>query len=292
MLPGDTTIVVAPTNVGKSTSMITVLAANIRRGKSVLFLQHEDSESNIKLKVLCCLLQITRQGLFELYNSAEGTLRIENAQRMLARFFKHIRFVKAGGTVEDVEAIYRRKQDERIGKYGAPFALHVNDYPSKLTTSMARGGGWPKRTIDDYVYDYFVQLGGEYGTHNLLAIQTNREGAKINKDVSKDAKRLLVGEDVQESFGVPQKASNLVTINRDPTAKARGYVTFYWDKSRSSETGLAVVCKSAYERAITHGPDLGAFWYQGTNIVTGRDNIDDLMAQYNGKVLPHHLIGG
>lgn len=38
LLPGDTTVIVAPTNVGKTTCAITAICANIKRGKYVLFI--------------------------------------------------------------------------------------------------------------------------------------------------------------------------------------------------------------------------------------------------------------
>lgn len=304
LLPGDSTVILAPTNTGKTTFCVTVAVENIKKGKNVLFVQHEDGEENVKTKVLCAILGVNKAQLFEMCETKEGTERLFKGTMVLKRFFTHVRFVKAGATVEEVEGIYRRKQDEAIARTGKPFDIHINDYPGKLITSMARGG-WMRRQIDDYVYGYIGQLGSEYGTHTLMPVQTNREGSKINSGIGpkgalteEQSKRLLVKEDVNEAFGVPQAASNLITVNRGPVAKRRGFVTLYIDKSRSAETGVAVVCKSAYDRSITHGVrvgrgeyerKLGAFAYAGTHDITHRPEIEDLMAKYDGSFLPELL---
>jgi hypothetical protein len=185
--------------------------------------------------------------------------------------------------VEDVEPLIRRKQEDLAARNnGKGYDLLVCDYPAKLTTKLANGGHMSKRNVDEIVYGYFVQLALEYGFHNLLAIQTNREGSKVNKG-QKDEHRLLVMEDVHESYGVMQEATNVITLNRDPVAKARQHMTFHIDKSRSSETGFAVVARTDFGRARTHHNDLGAIWYRG--VATMADQVDDLLRnpELNGK---------
>jgi hypothetical protein len=187
-----------------------------------------------------------------------------------------------------VESIVRRKQDERAAKFGKPYDLVVDDYPAKLITQMAKGGHFSKRHIDDISYGYFVQLGLEYNSHVLLPVQSNRTGSKINKNVQTDEKRLLLGEDVNESFGVIQQATNVLTLNRDSMDEAKGWITYYIDKSRSSEKGFAVVCKSDYGKCMTHGDKLGSVWYRGISKVTGRKNFSDLFLRYSGGEIPDY----
>jgi hypothetical protein len=184
--------------------------------------------------------------------------------------------------VEEVEPLIRRKQEDLMAKTGKGYDLLVCDYPAKLTTRLAQNGHMSKRNVDEIVYGYFVQLALEYGFHSLLAIQTNREGSKVNKG-QKDEHRLLVMEDVHESYGVMQEATNVITLNRDPVAKARQHMTFHIDKSRSSETGFAVVARTDFARARTHHADLGAIWYRG--VATMADQVDDLLRNpdLNGK---------
>lgn len=275
LLPGDTTILLAPTNVGKTTTMITTLVDNIRAGKRVLFLTHEGRPLDIKQKVWMSYLNMTNRELFALPNTESGMAELDRASVMLNRFLTYVPYNKAGLAVEEVEPLIRRKQEDLMAKNnGKGYDLLVCDYPAKLTTRLAQGGHMSKRNVDEIIYGYFVQLALEYGFHNLLAIQTNREGSKVNKG-QKDEHRLLVMEDVHESYGVMQEATNVITLNRDPVAKARNHMTFHIDKSRSSETGFAVVARTDFARARTHHEKLGCIWYRG--VATMADKVDDLL---------------
>lgn len=288
LLPGDTTVLLAPTNVGKTSTTISVIVHNLKKGKSCLFVTHEGTEADLKLKIWCSLLGCTKAELMVMSSTDEGLKRLTRGSLFLRRYLTFVHYPKAGATIEEVEALIRRKQDERVAKFGAPFDLLVDDYPAKLITQMAKGGHFSKRHIDDISYGYFVQLALEYNSHALLPVQSNRTGSKINKNMQQDEKRLLVGEDVNESFGVIQQATNVITLNRDSLDEALGWITFYIDKSRSNEKGFAVVCKSDYGRCTTHSESLGAVWYRSTNKVTGRKNFNDLFLRYNGGCVPDH----
>ena len=282
LLPGDTTILLAPTNVGKTTAMITVAIANVLRGKRVLFITHEGRPMDIKLKMRMNFLNTDRKGMWDLANHEEGINRLETSARILDRFLRYIPYNKAGLAVEDVEPIVRRKQEEMMAKNdGKGFDMLVVDYPAKLTTKRADGGHLTKRHIDEIVYGYFIQFALEYNFHSLLAIQTNREGSRVNKG-QRDERRLLTMEDVHESFGVMQEATNVITMNRDPLAKVQNRLTYFIDKSRSNDTGFAVIARSNYKHAITHSDDLGCIWYRG--VTTPADKVNDLLTQENSGI--------
>ena len=274
LLPGDTTILLAPTNVGKTTTMITTLVANIKMGKRVLFLTHEGRPLDIKQKVWMSYMNKTAKELFDLPLTDRGVEELGAGSMSLNRWLTYVPYNRAGLTVEDVEPLIRRKQEDMVAKIGKGYDLLVCDYPAKLTTKLATGGHMSKRNVDEIVYGYFVQLALEYGFHSLLAIQTNREGSKVNKG-QKDEHRLLVMEDVHESYGVMQEATNVITLNRDAVAKARQHMTFHIDKSRSSETGFAVCARTDFSRARTHHDKLGSIWYRG--VATLADQADDLL---------------
>lgn len=274
LLPGDTTILLAPTNVGKTTTMITTLVANLKAAKRVLFLTHEGRPLDIKQKIWMSYMNLTAKELFELPLRDGGVEELSAASMTLHRLLTYVPYNRAGLCVEDVEPLIRRKQEDLAAKNGKGYDLLVCDYPAKLTTRLAAGGHMSKRNVDEIVYGYFVQLALEYGFHSLLAIQTNREGSKVNKG-QKDEHRLLVMEDVHESYGVMQEATNVITLNRDAVAKARAYMTFHIDKSRSSETGFAVCARTDFARARTHHAKLGSIWYRG--VATLADQADDLL---------------
>jgi hypothetical protein len=279
LLRGDSSVVLAPVNTGKTSSLITTLVANIKQGKDVLFITHEGRPSDIKEKIRCCMLGSKADKMYAGYRNADENLKKVFMAQMLAAHAllkKHLTYIpmnRAGLTVEEVASIVRRKQEERIIRTGKGYDLLVDDYPAKLTSSTISASQSNKRHVDDYVYNYFVQLALEYEWHSLVAIQSNREGSKGNKWY---ADRLLTMEDVNESFGPMQTATNVWTINRDPTAKASNRLTYYIDKSRSSETGIAVVCKTNFAKSLTHSDEMGAVWYKGTDTYT--ELVDNLLA--------------
>jgi hypothetical protein len=274
LLPGDTTILLAPTNIGKTTTMITVGGANLSLGKRILLITHEGRPMDIKEKLWKNYLDVSTKQLFDLPNTDEGVERLEKASRVFDRNLTFIPYNKAGLTVEEVEPLIRRKQEELMAKRGKGYDMLIVDYPAKLSTRQAQNGNINKRNVDELVYGYFIQLALEYGFHSLLAIQTNREGAKVNKG-QRDERRLLVMEDVHESYGVMQEATNVIALNRDAVAKARQRMTLHLDKSRSSETGFAVVARTNFANAITHSNKLGSIWYRGTSTLA--DQVDDLL---------------
>ena len=291
LLAGDTTVILAPTNVGKTTVSITMICHNLRKSKSVLFLAHEGTESDLKSKIWCSLMRVSKAELLEFYKTEEGSKRMQRFAAHLQKYLTFVHYPRAGATIEEIESLIRRKQDERIAKYGTPYDIVVDDYPAKLTSIQARGGQWGKRNIDELVYGYFVALGLEYRSHMFLPVQTNRNGSKINKFGGEDDdKRLLVGEDVQESWGVITQATNVITLNRDPVAERLGYITFYIDKSRSNEKGFAVVCKTDYGRATTHDNTFGAVAYKGQQVITHRRDFQAIFDRYRDGEVPDHVL--
>jgi hypothetical protein len=285
LLPGDMSIIMAPVNVGKTTAMITTVVHNVAAGKSVLFLTHEGRPEDIKEKIRCSFLGVTPLELLDLYKTPEGRARLDYVAKWMNQFLTYYPYNKPGLTVEEVATVIRRKQEERVAKRGKGYDLLVDDYPAKLTTQQA-ARGMQKRERDEIVYNYFEQIGLQYKMHVLCAIQTNREGSKVNKGQRED--RLLTMEDVQESWGPMTCATNVWTINRSPHDKVFNRLTYYIDKSRSSETGFAVVCKTDYARSRTHGNDLGATYYRSAS--TYADKLDQYLDQYIGQEMPDHLL--
>lgn len=287
LLPGDTSVILAPTNVGKTTSMITIIKHNLWMGKSVLFITHEGRPSDIKEKLWCAMLECTPKELYEMYSTVEGRTRIEVALLWMKNFITYLPLNKAGLTVEEVESTIRRRCDDRkVRNNGKGYDLLVNDYPAKLTTEMAKGGNFSKRNIDEQVYGTFVQLGLEYNMHVICAIQTNREGSKVNKGQKEN--RVLTMEDVQESWGPMTAATNVWTINRSPEDKIKNRLLYHIDKSRSSEVGFIVVCRTDYPRATTHGDKLGATYYRGSS--SHGDKLDEYMRQFPNTEIPGHVL--
>lgn len=296
LLPGDQTIILGSTNTGKTRVMTSIVRHNLVSRRSILWIVHEGRDNDIAMLLRCSLLGVTRGELFEMMHTAEGRARIAKATMLIKKYVTFVPYMKAGMTVEDIEPIIRNKCEERAARNnGKTFDLFVSDYPAKLTTKLAQGGHMPPRLILDYVYNYHVNLAGEYRYHSLVGYQTNRAGAQAqsghgNKDTSASP-RLLVMEDAAEAYGPMQTATNVITLNRPPELKARGLLTFNFCKSRSGETGIAVCAKADYGRVMTHSKDAGAISYRGSSTMI--DQLDTYMGQYLNGAVPEELtLGG
>lgn len=283
LLRGDHTVLLAPTNVGKTTTMINVIVENMYRHKSVLLVTHEGSADDIKTKIMQAYTRQTQSQLVELSSTAEGQQLLKMLAERLRTGLTFVPIHKPGLNVEDVEASIRRYQERRIATTGSGYDLIVDDYPAKLWTSAA-GKGWARRQADEHIYNYFTQMGLEFKAHVLTAIQTNREGSKINQHRKGAEERLLGLEDVAESFPVMATATNVISLNRDPAAMARNRMTFHVCKSRSSDTGWSIVTKTDFVRARTHGNHLDATVYRGLSPMT--DTIDELLVRHANQAIP------
>lgn len=289
---GDTTIILAPSNVGKSTALITMACHNIRDRKSVLFMTHEGPPRDIMNKIWSNLLERPVHELVDRYGNLNGMKMTPEEEESLImwrwglkEYFKYIPYNKPGMTIEDVYPIILRAQEERIAKTGKGFDLLVSDYPAKLTTNRASKGNLPRREIDRIVYDYYVQLALDHKFHSLVAIQTNREGSKVNRGKEE---RLLTMEDVSESWGAMEMATTVITLNRSELAKQNERMTMYVAKGRGAATGTAIVCNTAFSRSMTHSEQLGATWYNDSG--TMEDIIDNLLTQYKGQRIPEERL--
>src|ERR1035437_1671079 len=244
------------------------------------------------MKIWQSMMGKSQNQLFSMLENPAGIQEFENSLGFLDKYLTFVPFIRGGASIEDVEEIIRRKSDDRMAREGKSFDMVVIDYPALLTSRVASEGKWAKRHVDEAVYKDVTQLAGELKFHALVSIQTNREGSKINRGLSKkEEKRLLSMEDVQESWGPMTSATNVISINRSIKAMNANRLTYLLCKSRSSETGQAVVCRTNYTHATTHSDGLGAAWYRGGSAMEGR--VDSYLKTHGGGGVPgqDNLIG-
>jgi KaiC/GvpD/RAD55 family RecA-like ATPase len=279
---GEMTLLIAATGAGKTTTAITMACHNIRLGKHVLFMTHEDTAENLVWKIVCSMLQVTYHEFRNavVFGKDPKLLgRINVAKQFLKRFLTHVHYNDVAKPVEDVadviEQLQAQKKLEREKESDHGYDLLVSDYPAKLSCRNAKDSSL--REVQHKVYDTYVQLASKHKFHALTIIQTNREGSKVNNGKED---RLLTKEDTSEAFGPAMVAHNIITLNRTAAAKKRNRLTFYVDKTRGQEVGTAVVCRSAFERFTTHSEELGCVHYNGTSSL--EDKIDEILAQSQG----------
>lgn len=257
LLRGDMTVLLAPTNVGKTTTMVTVAAENILAGKDVLLVTHEGRISDIKMKIWQCMMKAGRSNLILMSMRPEDRPFLDYVRGECAKHLEFMPLNKAGLTVEEVDAIIRRRQERWQSTHnGKGFDLIIDDYAAKLTTQQARGGQFALRQIHEVVYNYFSQMALEHNVHVLTAIQTNREGSRVNNRQGKHVEaRFLTMEDVMESWGPMTTATNVISINRPPEAQAKNITGYLICKSRSSEVGVLFLARSNFGMARSHCSD-------------------------------------
>jgi hypothetical protein len=285
LLLGDTTLILAPTNSGKTTAMGTIARHNAAKGRNVLFIGREGRENDLSVKFLQTFMGKTKAELFGMAKTEEGGAFMDKVGAMINKHLTFVHVTKQGFTVEECIGIIRSMQALRKAQYGVGYDLLCVDYPGILDTERARGGKYEYRQVQDYIYRQFVQLALEEKFHCLAAVQTNREGLKITSGESEHStRRLLTPEHISEAYAIAMSATTILTLNRDPVAAAQNRLTWYICKSRSSATGWAVTCRSDYSRATTHSPKLPATAYLGSS--TMNEQIETLLQNYSGRDIP------
>jgi len=295
-LDGDRLCLLGDLTVTHNTTfLLTVARHNIMNGNSVLLMTHEGRPHDIRNKLLKACLKGSEEDLFRLYKTPEGVQLLNHVANIIAKNCVYIPYNKAGMAVEEIMPIIRRVQDERKARTGKGFDLLVSDYPAKLTTNQALAGkgALAMRSIIEIVYEHYVQLALECDFHALLAIQTNREGSKVNRGDT--THRLLRMEDVLEAWGPMTAASNVITLNRSPVAQVNKRITLYVAKSRSAEVGRAIVSRTNFKHGLTHGEDLDGLLpntgYMGEDTIEGPiENYLKPDSSYNGKIIEPNLV--
>lgn len=280
LLPGDTTIIMAPISSGKSSALITTLAHNIKQGKKVLWTIHEGRVDDLVMKLWSSILGLTRTEILNLYlnNTPESQAAINYASKKIKDNLVYVPMLKAGNIIEDVAALVRSENKKMEDKNGTGFDMWVCDYPANLTTKQ----GSSKREKLDTVYGYVVDLAGELRLHSLCAIQVNRTAYRQNKNTNDDPAALLTLDSVSESFDPMMRATNVISLNKSDTAEKNNYVIWYICKTRSNSANWAIVAKSDYKVCRTHHESLGAFYYKGSSAMPER--IEALLEQYKDKL--------
>jgi replicative DNA helicase len=289
LLKGDMTILMGPQNAGKTSAMITVVAANLVEGKNVILIPHEGRVNDLKLKLIQCICGLTKTELFQFAADPANKPKFIMLEELFQEHLVYMPMIKAGLNIEDVGDSVRRAIDRFMAKHnGKTIDLVVDDYLARCTSIQNGRGQFQKRERDQVVYEYGSSLAGECYIHLLTGIQVNRKGNEINRGVKGAEKRLLVPEDVSESYGTMMVATNILSLNRTPTAQANERLTFLICKSRSSETHVAITCGTSYPTCCTHNNTMGSTWYRGVS--TMEERLDELMGQYEGVQIPDNLV--
>lgn len=280
---GELSVVLAPTSAGKSTLLVTTCISNIKRGKRILYVSHEDPKLSVKMnmrKAFACKDDAELQALF-LDPTGMGLQWLNSIDAMLGKGITYLPMNRVGLTVEEVMDTINQFQEREVMEMGKGFDMVIDDYPSRLV--LARGGKWEKRQVLEEIYQQFGQLALDIDVHCQTAMQVNREGNKINKRMGNYEKttRLVTLEDASEAFGPMTAARLVITINRTPFDKQNKQVTFLCCKTKQGESDYAITLDCDYARSLSFKPDSRCFWYRG----------DVSLAKFAEEILKRHSDG-
>ena len=253
LVPGDTTLLMGSTNSGKTTAVVTIVAANLKFDRRVLFITHEQKPEDIRAKLYLCTTGISGEQLSHLKSHPDLLSRAEVAStEYFAKNLTYISHMKPGDMyVESVMAIIAAQQERLASQNGGQgYDLVVVDYPGKLKSKLYMGRNVQTWDEQAYIYNQFVVAAGYYRFHALLPVQSNREGFKVNRG---DADRFLDAGDVANSYGITQVVDNILTIRRNNSEKHKNIINFFLSKSRLSETGWVFQAISDMTLSRTHG---------------------------------------
>jgi hypothetical protein len=248
---GDSTVLVGPTNAGKTTVCVTVIAWNIRLGKKVLYITLEQKQRDIQTKIWQSYLGASGPDLSRLEENPQLKLRSDVAKQALCDRLTYISYLDPTKMwVEDVLALIQRQQEDALSKTGKGYDLLLVDYPGKLKSqqyTFKRSAGWEEKV---FIYQKFYDVARYYNMHGLYPVQTNREGYKVNRG---DGNRWLDNDDIAEAFGITHGADNVITINRSASDEARGLIKFYVSKARLGRKRWGFVSETRFDVSRTHG---------------------------------------
>lgn len=305
LFKNETCAIMAPSNVGKTTAMITIARNAILQGKHVLFIIHEGDPQEIRFRILCAFMGIERQTAFNWIKDPEKSQYVMMASEIIDHFLVYIPFIKTGAMfVEDLIGVIKKLSEERVAKNGKGFDIIIDDYPKKLKSRFRSSSkeGLYRNEVSE-VYDNFNHLAVELNAHCLLAVQTNRTGLKMNNNkVESDS--LLGMEEIDEAFGIAQNVANVLTLNRSPEDRKNNIIRMNVAKSRNNPTDVAVNSRTKYSCFLTFGdknmfnfterispgwqPDIeGGFlaaYSQDTNRKEGSDVVHHSLLEKEGKV--------
>jgi hypothetical protein len=274
-----------------TTFMLTVACHNIRQGKDVLFVTHEGNYKYIRLMFLANMVGCSVDDILTLGITKDGRDRIAAAAAILEKHLTYEPYNKAKAmVVEEFIPTVIFANEQRKQEFGKGYDLFVDDYPFILNTELAFKGSLQRRNADAVVFNYFIQLGLEQGFHIIAAMQTNREGNKVNKKMNGE-NRILVQEDASEAFGPVMQASNIITLNRGPVAEQVGLMTFGLSKTRTNKKGgIAIIARTDYDRCMTHSNELGCMSYYGSKTI--EDKYSSLEPKFKNQLIPLEALRG
>ena len=273
LLPGEITIILGPSNAGKTTMLRTIAVENVKLGKKVAYVSHEEGSDKMSIGLFQSFWELTMEEM------SAATIKDSNSQLkkdfekkesfwqdVVSQRLYYYEYIKPGKMFcEDVIDMIEAKHEQLKQDTGSGFDLVIVDYPAK-TKSREMGKGQIKdHDMQTYVYEQYRLLARKFQFHCVAPAQTNREGSKANKEES----TYMEMENIAGSYGIGQLADLLISINRNKDDIRDMQVRFLVGKTRQGERNKIYISETRYDLGRTHG-----FYFGGA--ITDLNSVKDL----------------
>jgi KaiC/GvpD/RAD55 family RecA-like ATPase len=245
------TVLVGPTNAGKTSLIVTMARHAIADRKKVLIITHEQDEKPVKDKIYKAVFNMNAEQISRAIADPNEHKKLAMKGQFINKYLKYRHYIELGKMyVEDVIDLIKSLHEKEIAKDGKGFDLVIDDYPAKLLSRVYNSKSLQKRDIIAYVYDQFSLLAKSLDCHVIAPIQTNRDGYRQ----SKQGKDFIDSDSVSEAFGVAQLADNVITLNRSEEDKKHERVYLFIAKNRLGQTGNWYYSKTDLSKSLMYGP--------------------------------------
>lgn len=254
LFPGEITMILGPSNSGKTTMLTTVAVSNIAIGKRVAIVSHEESEDKMVTKLFQSFTELTGEQMSfinsEAYQKAESSWRAAVQNKLFL-----YEWIKPGKMYcEDVIDMISNEHEKLVMETGAGFDLVIVDYPAK-TRSREYGKGRDDWAEKEYIYEQYRLLARKYSFHCITPVQTNREGFKNNKE----GLSMLDMDSAASGWGIMTLADIVISINRSYDDLTQCSVRFFIAKSRQGVNKKTFISETRYDLGRTHGLGYGCY---------------------------------
>jgi len=284
LVPGSTTMLVGPSNAGKTTTVATLVFYNLLFRRKILLITLEEKWEDMKHYLNQAISGIQAFDFNAAGKDEELRKKLEGVAKLTHNQLVYIDGVRSGKMfIEDVTALVEIEQEkmknlraaercilrEELRKNGKldsqmeeefilqdqenrGFDLVIVDYPGKLKSKVS-GKNSSQHEEQGYIYNRFVELALIHRFHAVLPVQTNREGYKAANRKDGEGGQVVDQAHVANSFGIAQVASNVITINRSPNDIRNNRIKYYISKTRTAAATGCFVSKSDFARRRAYG---------------------------------------
>lgn len=284
LLPGEISMILGPSNAGKTTFLTTVTVSNVAMGKKVAYVSHEEGEDKMAIKFFQSFTEMTGEDM-----SFPNSERFQTAKKawntMSSTGLFLYDWIKPGKMFcEDVISMIENANEKEKINTGRGFDLVIVDYPAKTKSREFKGkDDWSEK---EYIYEQYRLLARKHGFHCIAPVQTNREGFRSNKDGS----AMIDMDNAASGFGIMTLADIVISINRSYHDVAMFVVKLFIAKSRQGPNKKTFISETRYDLGRTHGVGYGCAVASPAEAA----NIDDVFItqalKSTGRPKTQHLI--